>query len=128
MPTKRVLVIDDEAPVQEVVQSCFEELAGWEVLTSNSGRDGLEKAAAEQPDAIILDVMMPEMDGVEYLTHLKANPETCWIPVVLLTAKVDLLQPSYYANLGVTGAIAKPFNPILLAEQVAQLLGWTLEV
>jgi CheY-like chemotaxis protein len=123
IPTNRVLVIDDDAPVQMVVQSCFEELAGWEVLTADSGAEGLAKAIAEPPDVIILDMMMPGMDGLTFLQHLKANPKTQAIPVVILTARTDLLQSYDYSAYGVVRTIAKPFDPISLVDQVAQALG-----
>lgn len=124
MTTKRLLVVDDEACVQEVVQACFEEIAGWEVITANSGQEGLAKAIREQPDAIILDVMMPGMDGIGFLQRLKTDPSIKSIPVVLLTAKIDFTEPSCLVMLGIAGAIAKPFDPILLVEQVAESLGW----
>lgn len=122
IPTQRILVIDDDEPVQMVVQSCFEELAGWEVVTANSGPEGLAKAIAEPPDAIILDMMMPGMDGLAFLQHLKANPKTQSIPVVVLTARTDLLQNYNYSAYGVVRTIAKPFDPISLVHQVAQAL------
>ena len=127
MSTKRVLVIDDEAPVRVVVQSCFEDVAGWEVLEASSAREGLSKAVVEQPDAIVLDVMMPEMDGIALVQCLQANSVTQSIPVVLLTAKIDLIQNRRYPTHGIVGAIAKPFDPILLVQQVAECLGWGLE-
>lgn len=127
MSSKRVLVIDDEEAVQLVVQSCLEDVAGWEVLTASSGQEGLGKAVVEQPDAIVLDVMMPGMDGLTFLERLKSNPKIESIPVVLLTAKVELVQRSRYSSYGAIGAIAKPFDPIQLVEQVAQFLGWKID-
>ena len=127
MSTKQILVIDDEAAVQEVVQSCFEDLAGWTVITASSGQAGLDQTLAKKPDAIVLDVLVPDMDGITLLRQLKANPITEAIPVVLLTIATDFTTPSGWADLGVIGAIAKPFDPIDLVEQVADLLGWTLE-
>lgn len=125
--TKRVLIIDDEAILLEVVQGCLEEIAGWNVLTANSGWEGLTKAATEQPDAIVLDVMMPGMDGLALLKRLKAEAGTRSIPVVLLTAKVELTDPRRSADLDVAGVIAKPFEPFQLVEQLATVLGWSLE-
>ncbi|MBW4563067.1 MAG: response regulator [Mojavia pulchra JT2-VF2] len=125
MTTKRVLVVDDEACVQYVVQACLEEIAGWEVVTANSGHEGLVKAVKERPDAIILDMMMPGMDGIKFVELLQADPMIQSIPVVLLTAKVDYTDSCHIQNLGIAGAIAKPFDPILLVNQVAQYLGWT---
>jgi len=125
--TKQILVIDDEAIVQEVVQSCFEDLAGWTVITANSGQAGLEQALAKKPDAIVLDVLMPDIDGITLLRQLKASPITEAIPVVLLTIASDFTDPGGCSALGAIGAIAKPFDPLDLVEQVADLLGWALE-
>jgi len=126
MLSKRILVIDDEQVIQEVVQGCFEDVAGWEVLLASSGREGLEKIVAGQPDAIVLDEMMPGMDGIAFLKHLRANDDNPSIPVVLLTAKVDLADPKLLRELGVVDAIAKPFDAIALVERVAEVLGWTV--
>ena len=127
MFTKQILVIDDEAAIQEVVQSCFEDLAGWTVITASSGRTGFAQALTAKPDAIVLDVLMADMDGLTLLRQLKANPTTEAIPVVLLTIATDFADPQNCAALGAIGAIAKPFDPFSLVEQVASFLGWTVE-
>lgn len=124
MPLKRVLVVDDESDVRAVVCGCLEDVAGWEVIIAGSGAEGLEKIQSHKPDAVVLDVMMPEMDGLEFLRQVKGNPETRTIPVVLLTAKVSLIDSNTAAELGVAGAISKPFNPLLLSQQIAAFLGW----
>ena len=126
MVTKRILVIDNEQYIREVTQICLETVAGWEVLTADSGRKGLLEAETEQPDAILLDVMMPDMDGLTTFGKLQGNPVTQHIPVILLTAKVQTSDRCHYAQMGITAAIAKPFNPLELATQVAQALGWIL--
>jgi len=125
--TKQILVIDDETAIQEVVQSCFEDLAGWTVITASSGQAGLNQALMANPDAIVLDVLMSDMDGITLLRKLKANPKTEVIPVVLLTIATDFTDPGGCEALGAVGAIAKPFDPINLVEQVADFLGWSLE-
>lgn len=124
--TKQILVIDDEAAIQEVVQSCFEDLAGWTVITASSGRAGFAQALTAQPDAIVLDMLMADIDGLTLLRQLKANPATEAIPVVLLTIAPDFADPKSCTALGAVGAIAKPFDPLDLVEQVADLLGWAL--
>ena len=125
MPLKRILVIDDDDVIQEIVQNCLEDVAGWQVLLASSGWEGLKKAIAEQPDAIVLDVMMPGMDGITFLNLLRTNSQVQAIPVVLLTAKVDLTARDRLGELGVLGVIAKPFGAIELVEQIAGFLGWT---
>lgn len=127
MTTKRILIVDDEVHVREVVQTCLETLGGWNVLSAASGREGLVRAKAEQPDAILLDVMMPGMDGFAFLRQLRANPATQDIPVVLLTAMAYRFNQQQLTELGVRGAITKPFNPVSLTDQIAQALGWSSE-
>lgn len=126
MTAKRILVIDNEQYIREVAQICLETVAGWEVLTANSGSEGIVLAEAIVPDVILLDVMMPEMDGLTTFQKLQANPATQNIPVILLTAKVQASDLRRYAEMGMLGAIAKPFNPLQLAGQVAESLGWSL--
>lgn len=126
MPVPCILVIDDEQTMRHILQCCFEDVAHWEVITASSGKEGLVKAEKEQPDAILLDVMMPEMDGLEFIQHLQAKPETYTIPVILLTAKIEVIHNSWDWQNCVVGAIAKPFDPILLVTQVADYLGFQL--
>jgi CheY-like chemotaxis protein len=122
MTTKRILVVDDDMYMREVVQLCLENLAGWEVLTASSGQEGLALATAEKPDAIVLDIMMPGMDGITFLQHLKAEPTIQCIPVVLLTALSDFTEPKRIQKLGVVKAISKPFDLQLLVDTVAEAL------
>lgn len=121
---RRILVIDNEPYIQEVTQISLETVAGWEVLTAGSGKEGLVVAAREQPDAILLDVMMPDMDGPTTFQQLQNNPSTRQIPVILLTAKVQDSDRRRYETMGMTTTIAKPFDPLQLARQVTEALGW----
>ena len=125
MTAKRILVIDDEDDIREVAQLCLETVGNWEVLTACSGSKGLALASAEQPDAILLDAMMPEMDGLATFQKLQANTVTAHIPVILLTAKVQSADRQRFAELGLTAMIAKPFNPLNLVSLVADALGWS---
>lgn len=124
MTVRRILIIDDEDDIREVAQLCLETVGGWDVITAGSGREGLVTAETEQPDAILLDVMMPEMDGPTTFQKLQANPQTSHIPVLLLTAKVQAAEQRRFAELGVTAVLVKPFDPLMLANQVAQALNW----
>ncbi|MBK4729788.1 response regulator [Oxynema sp. CENA135] len=124
MNGKRILVIDDEDDIREVAQLSLEMVGGWQVLTASSGPEGIEVASQQKPDAILLDVMMPELDGPSTFKKLQNNPETAKIPVILLTAKVLSADRQRFAELGVTAIVAKPFDPMNLATQVAELLGW----
>lgn len=126
MTNKRILIIDNEQYIREVTQICLETVANWEVVCAESGSEGLVKAESEQPDAILLDVMMPDMDGLTTFQKLQENPATQHIPVILLTAKVQASDRRRYAEMGLTAAIAKPFEPLQLANQVAEALDWTI--
>lgn len=122
MTNKCILIIDDEEDIREVAQLCLEAVAGWQVCTAQSGSEGLTLAQSQQPDAILLDVMMPDMDGLTTLEQLQANPLTENIPVIFLTAKNNLLDRDRLAQMGVKGIIPKPFDPMNLSKQVMQLL------
>ena len=124
MPNKRVLIIDDEDDLREIAQDSLEMLGGYQVSTASSGSEGLAGARAQQPDAILLDMMMPDMDGSATFLKLQDDATNQGIPVILLTAKVQSSDRLRFAELGVAGVIAKPFDPISLASQVAQILGW----
>ena len=126
MKDKCILLIDDEETIQEVVQVGIEIEAGWEVAIASSGAEGIEVAKAQQPDAILLDVMMPEMDGISTLSHLKTDTKTKLIPVILLTAKTQTTDKKQFQNLEVVGIITKPFNSMTLASRIAKLLEWEL--
>lgn len=122
--TKCLLVIDDEDDIREVAQLGLEMVANWQVLTASSGAEGIRKAKAAQPDAILLDVMMPDMDGPATFHKLQADSTTQHIPVLLLTAKVQSTDRRRFADLRVKGVISKPFDPLKLANEVAEILGW----
>ncbi|MEG4496484.1 response regulator [Microcoleus sp. F10-C6] len=124
MSAKRILVIDDEKNLCSVIQACLEYLGGWFVLSAPDGSQGLLLAETQLPDAILLDVMMPDMDGLTLFGLLQNNAATRKIPVIFLTAKVQAMDLSDFADLGVAGVIAKPFDPLSLAQQVAEMLGW----
>ncbi|MBW3602911.1 MAG: response regulator [Actinobacteria bacterium] len=121
---RRVLVIDDEEHIREVARASLELVAGWDVLTAGNGPDGIALAEAEQPDAILLDVMMPEMDGPTTFARLQGNGATRHIPVILLTAKMQGSERRRFEQLGVASVQAKPFDPVRLADTVARTLGW----
>jgi CheY-like chemotaxis protein len=122
--SRKILLVDDEDDIREVAQLSLEMTAGWEVATASSGAEGVRIAAAERPDAILLDVMMPGMDGPATARELHARPETAQIPIILLTAKVQAADRRRFDDLGVAGVLAKPFDPMELAAQVAAVLGW----
>ncbi|XWK91294.1 MAG: response regulator [Phormidium sp.] len=124
MVTKRVLIIDDDLGIRKIVEISLEAVAGWNVLIAASGMAGIEIAQAEQPDAILLDVMMPGMDGITTLGRIKENPNIQKIPVILLTAKAQLSEQKQFAKLPVAGVITKPFKATDLVDQMRSLLQW----
>ncbi|HEX7102145.1 MAG TPA: response regulator [Nitrolancea sp.] len=124
MSSKRILLIDDEPEIREIVRVSLELVGGWDVSATGSAREGLTLAADQLPDAILLDVMMPDMDGPTAFQALQAAPETSAIPVILLTAKVQTADLLRFDQLGVAATIAKPFDPLTLPGQVATALGW----
>src|ERR1700722_7605393 len=121
----RVLIIDDEDDIREGAALSLETVAGWQVYTANSGAQGLARAIEHQPDAILLDVMMPGMDGPTTFRELRKNPATQKIPVLLLTAKVQSTDQRRFADLGVEAILFKPFDPLTLSSQIAGALGWS---
>jgi CheY-like chemotaxis protein len=121
MASKRILVIDDEDDILKLVQTCLEIVGGWQVIIAHSGREGLHLAQENQPDAILLDIMMPDEDGLTTLKKLQSSTVTSNIPVILLTARGRFVEQNV-PELGVKGVLKKPFNPLKLAEQVAAAL------
>ncbi|MCG8363514.1 MAG: response regulator [Pseudanabaenales cyanobacterium] len=122
--SKRILVIDDEDGIRELVKIVLQASAGWEVLTAASGEEGLVAAEAEQPDAVLLDMRMPDFDGQATLGQLQANGATRRIPTILLTAAENPDPQQPLSDLEVAGLITKPFEAIRLAEQIREILHW----
>jgi len=122
---RRILIIDDEDDIREVAALSLESIAGWTIYTASSGAEGIERAIKEQPDAILMDVMMPSMDGPTTFKQMQQTPEIAHIPVILLTAKVQGADQRRFAGLGVKAILFKPFDPITLSEQMSEALGWS---
>ncbi|MGH9325576.1 MAG: response regulator [Terriglobia bacterium] len=122
--SRKILIIDDEQAIREVTQLTLETINGWAVLTADSGQQGLTVASVTLPDAILLDVMMADMDGPHTLRELQSNPATRNIPVIFLTAKVQREDVRRFGALGVKAVLAKPFDPLHLGEDIARVLGW----
>lgn len=123
--TRKLLVVDDEAHIREVAQMSLEAVGGWAVVTASSGLEAQQVARDERPDAILLDVMMPELDGPGTFVALRSDPQTKDIPVILLTARVQSADRGRFIDLGVDGVLSKPFDPMTLPSEVARVLGWT---
>ena len=118
---KKVLVIDDNLSVRQILQISLSYF-GWDILEAPNGREGLRLATDRRPDAILLDWRMPEMDGLTVLRHLRSSSVTKDIPVIVLTAEAHLLPLVQLSRLGVSALIAKPFEPVMLSQQIARVL------
>lgn len=121
---RQILIIDDEADIRAVAQLSLEINQDWEVLTASSGREGITLAKEHQPDAILLDVMMPDLDGPATWENLQEDPQTRKIPVIFLTAKVQAAEQRRYAQLGVKAVLTKPFDPVALGDLITEALDW----
>lgn len=117
---KKILAVDDEKHIVRLVQVNLER-QGYDVVTANDGREALEKVASESPDLVVLDVMMPYMDGFEVLQNLRRNPNTKDIPVIMLTAKAQDADVFRGWQSGVDCYLTKPFNPIELISFVKRI-------
>ena len=121
---RRILIIDDEDDIRAVAALSLESVAGWTVLTASSGSQGISAARVEMPDAILMDVMMPAMDGPTTFREMQSYADIAHIPVILLTAKVQGVDQRRFAGLGVAAILFKPFDPLTLADQMSAALGW----
>lgn len=126
MVSRCILLIDDEPDIHRITQIGLMMEAEWNVLTALSGDEGIDIAVRKHPDAILLDAMMPDRDGIETLKLLQVTPETQDIPVIFLTAKAQAADRRRFYTLGAKGVITKPFDPMTLASQMTGFLGWQL--
>ena len=122
--TKRVLIVDDDIGIRRIVQLTLQAIANWDVLLASSGSEGIAIAETELPDAILLDVMMPGMDGMETFVKIQANPSTKPIPIILLTAKTKVSEQQHFNNIAIAGVITKPFKAPQLVDQIRSILNW----
>ncbi len=118
---KSILYVEDDTDIQTVAQIALEIVGGFSLKICGSGSAAMAEAASFVPDLLLLDVMMPEMDGPTTLLGLRKLPNTATTPVIFMTAKVQVTEIAYYKSLGALGVIAKPFDPMTLADQVQKL-------
>ncbi|HSN97695.1 MAG TPA: response regulator [Candidatus Nanopelagicales bacterium] len=117
-----VLLVDDDADIRTIGSLALGDVGGWRTLLASSGQEAIELAVVERPDVVLLDVMMPEMDGPSVLVALQGRAETSAIPVIFMTAKAQKHELSRFRSLGATGVITKPFDPMQLAEEVRRIV------
>jgi two-component system OmpR family response regulator len=118
----KVLIIDDDADIRMIAGMSLTRLGGMEVVEAASGAEGVRRAAEERPDVILLDMMMPIMDGSQTLSALRAQPATATTPVIFLTAKAVQVEVARMRDLGAAGVLIKPFDPRTLAGDVRALI------
>lgn len=118
---QRILYVEDDPSIQLVAKLALEGLGGYTVGLCSSGQEALEMAPQFSPDLILLDIMMPGMDGPATLEALRQRPEFASIPVVFVTAKAQPREVAHYTSLGAAGLITKPFDPMALPDSVRKV-------
>ena len=118
---KKILYVEDDPDIQEIARLALEEIGGFNVRTCNLGKEALEIAPQYKPDIILLDIMMPDMDGITTFKEIKKNPELADTPVIFLTAKVQSEEIREYEKLGVTGVLYKPFDPLVISDSILKI-------
>ena len=121
MELKRILLIDDEEDIRRVASISLEKIGKFELVTAASGEEGIAVASREMPDLIILDMMMPGMDGFTTIARLKETEGVSNIPVIFMTAKTQLTEKSDFIASGACGVIEKPFDPMTLSDEVRRI-------
>lgn len=125
MATKRLLLIDDNKDTRVLIKLAFEEVnTGWKVLLASDGIEGITKAELEKPDVILLDVVMPQLDGLTVCEILKSNLFTASIPIIFMTAMVNAKMIAQLKNTLAVGVITKPFDLFNLDSQIANMCKW----
>lgn len=122
---RHVLVVDDDQDIRFIAERALSRVGGHRVTTATDGLQALEAMAAERPDAVVMDVSMPNLDGPSTWEHIRQDPDLADVPVVLLTARAHTGERADLLRLGVAGVLVKPFDPMTLSQDVADALGWT---
>lgn len=120
---RKVLLVDDEPDIRTIGAMSLRRVGGWEVTVAASGPECIAEVARERPDLVLLDVMMPGMDGPATLAALRADPVSASVPVIFVTAKVQRSEIERWTALGALGVIRKPFDPLGLPKEIRALLG-----
>lgn len=120
-PLKRILYAEDEEDIRTIAQIALEEIGGFTVAYCKTGIETLDVAESFKPDLVLLDVMMPEMDGLTTLAKLHAIPSLQKLPAIFMTAKIQPDEVATYKAMGILGVITKPFDPMKLANTIQAL-------
>ena len=123
--TRTILVVDDEPDIRELARVSLEMVGGYQVVVAATGRAAVELIDSSAPDAVVLDVQMPGMDGPATLAALRGTTAGARVPVVFLTASVQETQVAELRRLGAVGVLPKPFDPMTLPDQLRAVLAWS---
>jgi len=118
----KILLVDDDQNIRFVAQVSLEGLTKWHIILAESGAEAVKKAIAEKPDVIVLDMMMPGMDGPTTFAKLREQPGFATVPIIFMTAKVQTQEVQSYLELGAAGVITKPFDPMKLPEDICRIV------
>ena len=122
MQIRKVLLVEDDEDIQKVARISLQFRGGWEVSLAANGEECLAQVESDRPDLILLDCMMPKLDGYETCRRLKQNPSLRHIPVIFLTAKAQEAEVKKGLSLGAIGYLIKPFNPMSLVSEIEQII------
>ncbi len=123
-PRRAVLLVDDDADIRFIAEIALARVGGLDVTLAGSAQEARQALATRVPDALLLDVTMPEVDGPTFFAELRRQPEYAALPVVFLTARTTMEDVQHYLALGAAGVMAKPFDPMTIARQLGEILGW----
>ncbi len=118
----KILIVDDEEDIRQIARFALSQVGSMKVIEAENGTEGVRIAAEEKPDAILMDVLMPGLDGPATLVELRKNPGTSTIPVIFLTAQSSPSELNKLKSFGAAGVLNKPFDPITLADEVEAVL------
>lgn len=118
---KKILYVEDDLHIQTLITMSLEDIGGFELKTCSSGKEALTKIQDYKPDLLLLDIMMPIMNGVELLQEIRKIPEFANKPAIFITAKIQMDDIVNYSKLGILGVIAKPFDPVTISDTIRHL-------
>lgn len=128
MEIRNVLLVDDDPDIRRIGQLSLKAVGKFEVTLARSGAEAVELALQKRPDVILLDMMMPNMDGPSTLSALKQHPSLFAVPVIFMTARANNQDVDLFLDLGAIGVIAKPFDPMAISNQVCKLVAEQLQL
>ncbi|KAF4515840.1 hypothetical protein B566_EDAN000075 [Ephemera danica] len=120
-PAKKILIVEDEKDILQLIKLYLEK-EGYRIVTASTGSEGLAQVRTEKPDLVVLDLMLPEIDGLEICKRLRSSPDTAMLPIIMLTAKAEESDTIIGLELGADDYVTKPFSPKTLVARVKALL------